>query len=174
MHFKSNPFCARSQCLIDEFLDSYFFISSNYKLIYKKTIVVYHNIYIMSTIFMFWLYHKLRFWEIKILLIFKDFSKKLWYNPIVAAPFWQQKGGVHIVSIFFSSVGVGRYCLRHPCWTNLDYTSQVAWPKEEVKPCGNQAPQKIPSVFAVLRGFVFVYILYSLLFSDFNISYWVR
>ena len=32
----------------------------------------------------------------------------------------------------------------------------------------------IPSVFAVLRGFVFVYILYSISFSDFNISYRIR
>ena len=78
----------------------------------------------------------------EILKIYMDFSGKIWYNPLVAAPFWQQKGGVHIVSIFFSSVGIGRCSIWHHCWTNHDYTSQVVWPEEEVKSCGNQTPQK--------------------------------
>ena len=80
----------------------------------------------------------------EILKIYMDFSGKIWYNPLVAAPFWQQKGGVHIVSIFFSSVGIGRCSIWHHCWTNHDYTSQVVWPEEEVKSCGNQTPQKNP------------------------------
>ena len=80
----------------------------------------------------------------EILKIYMDFSGKIWYNPLVAAPFWQQKGGVHIVSIFFSSVGIGRCSIWHHCWTNYDYTSQVVWPEEEVKSCGNQTPQKNP------------------------------
>ena len=80
----------------------------------------------------------------EILKIYMDFSGKIWYNPLVAAPFWQQKGGVHIVSIFFSSVDIGRCSIWHHCWTNHDYTSQVVWPEEEVKSCGNQTPQKNP------------------------------
>ena len=99
----------------------------------------------------------------EILKIYMDFSGKIWYNPLVAAPFWQQKGGVHIVSIFFSSVGIGRCSIWHHCWTNHDYTSQVVWPEEEVKSCGNQTPQKNPLSIRGTGGFI-LFVLMDLLF----------
>ena len=135
----------------------------------------------------------------EILKIYMDFSGKIWYNPLVAAPFWQQKGGVHIVSIFFSSVGIGRCSIWHHCWTNHDYTSQVVWPEEEVKSCGNQTPQKNPLSIRGTEGicvcvhtvqhilFWFQYIIPNQIFqvySDFKIlcqivpthkhTYWMR
>ena len=101
----------------------------------------------------------------EILKIYMDFSGKIWYNPLVAAPFWQQKGGVHIVSIFFSSVGIGRCSIWHHCWTNHDYTSQVVWPEEEVKSCGNQTPQKNPLSIRGTEGIcVCVHIVHLILF----------